>query len=193
MDTGELNILHGHDADVLSFAAAENYIATEERALLHRIKAAEELHVANGFLRLGAGQRVIIIEDHAVAGPLVEEDVLLGGHILLHIGMDIQMVGGEVGNHRHMGAVGHGHQLKTGQFQHRKVGDTHGVSLAQQGIADIAAEMDSIARLLQQFGNDGGSRSLAIRAGDGDDGTGTDLEEHLHLGGEDSTPLHSGL
>ena len=50
-------------------------------------------------------------------------------------------------------------------------------------MADIAAHMDGVAGGLQQLGNDGGRGGLAVRSGHGDDGTGANLEEHLHLGG----------
>ena len=62
-------------------------------------------------------------------GLLIAEDVLLGRHILRHVLVDVQMVGGQIGHHGDMGAAIHGHQLEAGQLQHRPVLRLHIIRL----------------------------------------------------------------
>ena len=112
------------------------------------------------------------------------EDVLLGGDVLGHVLVYIQMVGRKVGDHGDVGALGHGHELEAGQLQHGAVVGAHIVRLAQQRVADVAAQPNGLAGGTQQLGDDGGGGSLAVRAGDGDDGTGADAEKDLHLAGQ---------
>ena len=91
-----------------------------------------------------------------------------------------------------MGAVGHGHQLEAAQLQHGDVPGFHLPGLRQQRVADVAAQMDGSARSLQQLGDDGGGRRLAVAAGDGDLRAGADVEKDFHLGGQNAPPLHGG-
>ena len=60
----------------------------------------------------------------------------------------------------------------------------HRIRLAQQRVADVAAQPDGFAGGTQQLRDDGGGGGLAVRSGNGDDGTGTDSEEDLHLAGQ---------
>ena len=112
------------------------------------------------------------------------EDVLLGGDVLRHILVHIQVVGRKVGDHGDVGALGHGHELEAGKLQHSVMVGLHRIRLAQQRVADVAAQPDGFAGGTQQLRDDGGGGGLAVRSGNGDDGTGTDSEEDLHLAGQ---------
>ena len=115
-----------------------------------------------------------------------------GGDVLLVALVDVQVVGGQVRHHGDAGALRHGHQLEGAQLQHREIvgGDVRRV--AQQGPADIAPQVDGLPGGLQQLGDDGGGRRLAVGAGDGDQRAGADVKKDLHLAGEDAAPLHGG-
>ena len=118
------------------------------------------------------------------------EDVLLGSDVLRHVPVYIQMVWGQIGHHGDMGAAIHGHQLEAGQLQHRIIVGLHALGVAQQRVADVAAQPHGVPRGLQQLGDDGGSGGLAVGAGDGDDGARAYLEECLHLAGEHAAVGH---
>ena len=192
VDAGQLDIPGGHDGALARAVTADDGVAPQEHALFRLALTAEIHRPVGDALSLLPGDGVVEVENGLVARLLVAEDVLLGGHILRHVLMHVQMIGGQIGHHGDVGAVRHGHQLEAGQLQHRVVGGAHAPGLAQQGMADVAAHMDGIARLLQQLSDDGGSGGLSVAAGDGDDGAGAHPEEHLHLGGQ-FTALSHGL
>ena len=60
----------------------------------------------------------------------------------------------------------------------------HAIGVAQQRVADVAAQPHRFAGGLQQLRDDGGGSRLAVGTGDGDDGARAHLEERLHLTGE---------
>ena len=60
----------------------------------------------------GGGDGVVAVEHQQILFPLIAEDVLLSVHILLHILVDVQMVGGQIGYHRPLGAALHVHELE---------------------------------------------------------------------------------
>ena len=120
------------------------------------------------------------------------KDIFLCINILLKILVDVQVVGGQVGDDGDVGAAGHGHQLKAGQLQHRNIVRLHAPGLRQQRMADIAPQMDGLPRPSQELRDDGGGRRLAVAAGDGDLRAGTDLKKYLHLAGQSAAPLHGG-
>ena len=64
---------------------------------------------------------IIRIQHQHIVSHLEAEQVLFRIHILIHILMDIQMVGCQIGHHRHMGTTAHIHQLERAQLYHRKV------------------------------------------------------------------------
>ena len=71
----------------------------------------------------------------------MQQDVLFGVDILLHILVDIQMVGRKVGDHCHRRTLPHGDQLKAGELHHSAILGLDGLDLRQQGFADVAAQM----------------------------------------------------
>ena len=152
--------------------------------LLQPLPAAEEGDRPPGLLRQVPGQLVVIVEDGPVLLPLVEEDVLLGGDILPHGSVVVQVVGGQVGHYGDVGALLHGHQLEGGQLQHRKVLRLHAGHIWQQGLADIAPHIDVVSRLFQELRKDGGGGGLAVAARHTDQAAGAQAEEQLHLRGD---------
>ena len=58
-------------------------------------------------------------------------------------------------------------------------------------MTDVAAQMDSPARPLQQLRDDGGGRRLAVAAGDRNYSARAKLKEHLHFRGDDSAVCDS--
>ena len=123
----------------------------------------------------------------------MQENILLGVDILLHVLVNVQMVGRQVGDHRHVRAFPHGNQLEAGKLHHSAVLRLDGLNLRQQGLADIAPQVDGFSLRLQQLGNDRDALSQSIAAGDSIDFAGTQLEKHLHLAGDGSAPLSGGL
>ena len=59
------------------------------------------------------------IENHPVSLALVAENVGLSRRVLLHRVVVVQVVGGQVGEYRDIGALVHRHQLERGQLQYR--------------------------------------------------------------------------
>ena len=159
---------------------------------LQHLAAAEAHHITGSLPGKAAGNLVVPVEHGKVLRALVDKDILLGRHILLHGLMYVQVIGGHVGDNGDLGTHIHGHQLEGGQLQHHHVVRLHIGGLGQQGLADVAAHIDVIPGFFQQLGDDGGSGGLSVTSGDGDDLTGTDLEEHLHLRGDDAPALSGG-
>ena len=101
--------------------------------------------------------------------------------------MVIQMVGGHVGDHRHLGAAAHADQLKAGKLHHRLVRRVDLIQDGQQSPADVAAQMHGTARRLKHSGDQAGGGGLAVRTGDRGDLAGAVLEEQLHLTGHQAS------
>ena len=58
------------------------------------------------------GDLVVPVQDQQVFGALVQIKVFLGGDILLHIPVDVQMIRREVRDDGDVGAVGEVHELE---------------------------------------------------------------------------------
>ena len=131
---------------------------------------------------------IFIIQNRTAASV---ENLRLGGNILFHIGVPVQMVGGDIGDHgRVRGAVCR-HQLKAGQFHHGHVAFTHLLNPVQHGLADVAAQEHVVPHRLkgftQNFGDQGGGGGFAVASRDADDGAGAILKEQFHLRGDRGT------
>ena len=153
----------------------------EVDAPLQLLPAAEFHHPAGSRLRKAVGNGVVPVEHSLFVIVLVDKDIFLGGHILAHGLVDIQMVGGQVGDHRDLRAQVHGHELEGGQLQYRPVLGLHTVDVGQQRFSDVAAEVGVVPGGLEQRGDDGGGGGLAVAARHTDGVTGADLKKHLHL------------
>ena len=189
---GNFDVPGGHDDPFVSSAAADDVLAPQEHAVGHFNLPAEQPGASRRPVGLLRGDIVVCVEHSHVLPALVAEDILLGGHILRHVPVNVQMVGCQIGHDGDVGAVLHGHQLEAGQLQHRVVRSQHPVRLAQQRVADVAAHPHALSGSLQQLGDNGRGGGFPVRAGNGDDGTRADLKEHLHLAGEHGAPVHAG-
>ena len=162
---------------------------SDEDALLQLLPAAEPGHAAAGTDRKAAGNLVILVQHQQAVRSLVGEDVLLGGDVLLHRFVYVQVVRGQIGDHRDIRALLHGHQLKRRQFQHGHVLWHHPVHVGQQRFADVASHIDALPRRFQQLGNDRSGGGLSVAASHRDGFAGADLEKNLHLRGDGTPPF----
>ena len=179
MDTGDQNILHIQHRLTVS----DDLIAIQTDSRLTHTGEVMGDAVALQFL----GNGIVTVQNQQIGFLLEAVNILLCPDIFIHILVDIQMVGGKVGDHRAAGAVGHVHQLEGAELHHRKVRFLHLTAQRQQGSADVAAQPDGIPLSLQHFGNQRGGRGLSVRTGDSDQRTGADLKKSLHLTGDFGT------
>ena len=124
---------------------------------------------------------------------LIKNDIPLCFYVLLHVLVDVEVVGREVGHDRDVGALAHGDQLEGGQLHHADIIGRNSLDLGQEGLADIAADMDGIAVGSEHFGDDGGCRGLAVGACHRVDLARTDVEKDLHLGADGHALLTQGV
>ena len=135
---GNLNLRHRHQ--FLSVDIDGLLIAPD--ASVHLLAPLEHPTVPPNLRSKGSGDFIARIEHCAGKGTLMQEDVFLGINILLHILVDIQMVGRKIGDHCHRRTLPHGDQLKAGELHHSAILGLDGLDLRQQGFADVAAQMD---------------------------------------------------
>ena len=114
-------------------------------------------------------------------------------HILCHILVDIQMIGGQIGNDGPGGTALHVHKLEGAELHHRIILRLHLPNQRQQGRADVASQPDGFSRCFQHFRHQRGGCCLAVRAGDRQKRTGADLEEDLHFAGDLRPTAAQGL
>ena len=183
-----LYIMHAGNSDLLGrnhrLSVQTQHAIQQRRALRASVLPGEPAHLAGGSVRQRPGFRVVPIEHHNTAFILMTEQVALGFHILLHACVPIQMIGRQVGDHRHCRRLLHAHQLERRQLQHHAVGGLHLVCLIQQRRTDVAAHPYSLARCPQHLSDHRGGGRLSIRSGDCDNGARAHLKEHFHLAGD---------
>ena len=171
-------------------ASVPDGLVTEEAALnLPVIRHGKVLYHAGAPLGEFPGDGVVPVADRPVLRPLEGQNVGLGLHVLRHVGVDVQVVGGQVGEYGDVGALSHGHELEGAQLHHRHVLRPDRLRLRQQRVSDVAPQVDRLPRRPQEARYDGGGGGLAVAAGDGEDGTGTHGEKGLHLRGDRGAPL----
>ena len=149
--------------------------------------AGEEEDAGGGERLEGAHDGVVEIEDGEVGAGLVTDGDLLGGGVVGHGLVAVEMVGLDVGDN---GDLGGEHELaeiielEGGYFEDDVVGGGDATPFGEEGMADVAAEPGDAAGGFEDVGDEGGGGGLAVGAGDGEDGSGTELEEDVHLGGD---------
>ena len=111
----------------------------------------------------------------------MQVNIFLGRDVLRHVAVHVQMVRGEVRQHRDLRRVRHIHQLERRKLQHRKIVRRHLLRVRKQRTADVAAPPLG----LEKLGNDARGGGLAVAAGHAENGTRTDGEERLHLARDD--------
>ena len=139
------------------------------------------------------GNGIVRIQNQHTVRALESEDVLFGVHIFLHILVNIQMVGGQVGDERPLGAALHIHQLEGAELHNGKILLFHLTAQRKQGRSDIAAQPDGFPGGLQHLGYQRGRGGFSVGTGHRNQGTGTDLEKHFHLRGHFRAPILQGL
>ena len=88
---------------------------------------------------------------------------------------------------RHDGDIGralHGHKLEGAELHDGDIRRRHVCRLRQKRRADVAANPDAVARMLEDFCDQGRGGRFAVGAGHGDDTAGANLEERLHFAGK---------
>ena len=140
MDAGDQDVLTIQHRSAVS---ADHAIFQAHIPLSYPSKAAGD---AVSTQRCGDG--IVGIDHQNALFILMAIDILLCLHILIHILVDIQMVGRKIGNHRHPGTVGHIHQLERAKLHHSHILFFHLPGKRQQGRADVAAQPDRLSLFL---------------------------------------------
>ena len=170
-----------HDRFLASVMAQDDGISAKECAVRDLFAAAEEPRPRCCLFRELARDVVVLVENGDVALVLMEIDILLRRDVLVHILVHIQMVRRKVRHHRDVRRALHIKQLERRELYDREVLRLHLLRVAQQRVADVAADVDGLPRRAQQLRDDRGRRGLAVRSGHGDDRTWADLEKDLHF------------
>ena len=112
---------------------------------------------------------IVAVQNHGGAGT---ENAGLGGGVVIHAAVPVQMVLAEIEHHscsrlKRAAAV----QLEAGEFQHPDLGQglrVHGLrQRVEQGRADVAGHGNRLAGARDQLAGQRGDRGFAIGAGDG--------------------------
>ena len=175
VDTGDENVLHRQNGR--SVAADNPIIQAHVRLSLPGEEPGGA--VAPELRRDG----VVGVENQKAAFVLVTENVGFCLDVLLHILVNVQMVGSQIGNHRPGRAVGHVHQLEGAQLHHGVILSLHLPYQGQQRGADVATQPDGFSRCLQHFRNQGCGGGFSIGPGHTQQSAGTYFKENLHLRG----------
>ena len=125
----------------MQVGGAPDGIVLQEDAARQRFPTAEQDDPAGGSRGKAPGNVVVLIEYHQTVRRLMGKDVLLGGDVLAHRFVDIQVVGGQIRDHGDIGTSVHGHELEGGQLQHGQILRFHAVHVRQERLADIAAHI----------------------------------------------------
>ena len=161
---------------------AQHIVLLVQEGTIVGVMQAGKPHLLALAVGLHAAAHIVLVPQHGTAGGLLpQQDVPLGVDVLGHILVVIQMVGGHIGNHSHIGALVHTDQLEAGQLHNRLIFGLHLTQNGQQRAADVAAQMHGAARRLKHGGNQAGGGGFAVAAGHGDLFAGAVLEEQLHL------------
>ena len=149
-------IFHVVDAGQQNIPARQNGRAVEIDCVALQPDAArrlgrpgEELHRAGRTIRKATGDVIVVVQHQFVALVLEAENLLLGMDVFVHILVDVQVVGGQIGHHGHSGGMGHIHQLEGAEFHYRQIVRLHLPCQRQQRLADVAADPDGLPAFLR--------------------------------------------
>ena len=126
------------------------------------MQAAEKSYLADGTLRKGTCNLIVIIQNHPLIAGLMQKNIGFCLNIFLHPLMDIQMIWRQIGDNRDFRAFLHSQQLERGQFQDGIILFLHLSGFGQQRMADIAAQIDGFAGRFQKFRNNGCGCGLSV-------------------------------
>ena len=102
-------------------------------------------------------------------------EVFLAVDVLLHILVDVQVVGRHIGDDRHVRRPPHGDELEARKLHHRRIVLFYLFDLRKQRLADVAAKPHPLPLSLQELGD---QRSGGINP------AGAEVEKTLHLAGD---------
>ena len=182
---GQQDLGLGDDALDLVIVAAVDHAVAAEHAVGERLLAAEIQHAALRLLAEAGGVGVVAVHYQHVVGGLVSEDLALGVDVVVKVRVLVEVVRRDVGDDGDVGAYVDAVQLEARELQHGDVVRLEVRYLAQQRLADVAAEVHAPASGLEQLGNDGRGGGLAVGARDAYRAAGAEAEEDLHLAGDD--------
>ena len=140
----------------------------------------------------GSGDFIVPIQNQQALGILIAEDILLGLHILFHVLVNIQMIGGQIGNQGPLRTAGHIHQLEGAEFHYGIIFLLHFPDQRKQRRSDIATQPYRFSCRFKHFRNQSGGCGLAVRAGNRNQMAGADLEEYFHFRSDLGTPTAQG-
>ena len=100
--------------------------------------------------------------------------------------MDVQVIGTDICDSRHIGGLPHGNELEAGKLHNSRIVLLYLLDDGEQRTADVSALVNGNALGCQQLGNDGGSGGLSVGACHCVDGAGTKVKEYLHFGSDGS-------
>ena len=191
----QLDVGAGHNGRYYAvFGIAKGVVLrTQKRAVVGFVQAGEPDLLALAVALHRAGDVVLKAQHGAAGRHLPQQNIALGIDIFLHILVVIQVVGRDVGHHRHLGAGAHTDQLEAGQFDHRHSVRRNVRQLGQQRCADVAAQKHLAPGGLKHFGDQRGRGGLAVRAGHRHDLAGAKLKKQLHLAGHGGACLQRRL
>ena len=129
---------------------------------------------------------IVLIENESCVGTLIFKYSALCVNVILKVPVLIKMVRRQVRYHRNVRSAFHAVQLEGAELQHGDVVRVDIRCFAEERVADVPAEVDSVPRGLEEFRYDRRGRSLAVAAGYGYSSARAQRHEHLHLGGHDS-------
>ena len=143
VDAGDTDLIHRQDGGgAFAVVHVKNAILAEIGAE-RRLCPAAKLQRHTAHLRhKGGGDLVVGVEHGAAQAPLVQINVALGVDVFLHVLVDVEVVGRDVGDDRHVGGLAHRNHLEAGQLHHRAVLRADLLDARQQRKADVAAQKD---------------------------------------------------
>ena len=178
---GELDLVGTHDLLLLCAVNAQDQAVFADHTPVNPVFVGEIAHRRVGKMCVIGCVLVIEVQNQLIILVLMLKLRPLCVDIILIVLVLIQVVGGNIGDHRHIGLAVHAVELEGAELQHGNI-VRHGLrDLTQQRVADISAQMHPVPGGFQQFRDDGGGRGLSVAARHRNGLAGTEGKEHLHL------------
>ena len=135
---------------------------------------------------------IVPIQNQQALGILIAENIFLCLHILFHILVDIQMVGGQIGNQGTLRAAGHIHQLEGAELHYGIIFLLHFPDQRKQGCSDVSSQPYRFSCRFEHFRNQSGGCGLAVRTGYRNQVAWTDLKKDFHFRSNLGAPAAQG-
>ena len=138
-----------HQHAVLTIFGNVNHAVAQVNAVFRLYNLAARHDIVTGADVQRTGHAIIAVEHQTITRLLVGENAGLGLYVLIEILVIVQMIGGQVGDRRDGRTKLHAHQLEGGQLDDGQIVRLHRAHLGQQGLADVAAQMTGVTRVLE--------------------------------------------